>query len=488
MSDRPRICFNAIVKNEEAVILRCLKSFAPWCDTWCIVDTGSTDRTMELITNFFAEQKMEGQLHSRPWVDFEFNRNEALDLARAMLGPEDYCLCADADEELTTQAGFKLPSPMTATKYDVAIEHGCTFHRPRFYQAYKYSWAYPTHEALLPEKGVIEYTVYLDKILIKSYTDGARAKDAARWLRDAASLDAAIAVRERGELWRGRELQLSRLYFYSGNSYYHAGAYEKALEQYTHRIKINEFDQETFQAYYMMAKVKMDMKKDRETIMGAFLQAYAFRPSRYEPIYHLIKYLMDNGDYEVARLFADRMLTAEIPGDTLFVEKWAYAEGKRLARILLKPTPSDSIQLATQQYLHKRWTGVLETLKPLKLKTLSVDEKFTYFDLSFIAHSWLGKRADAIAMLKRITEMPLKHWKRHVYRLFSYYVNVYKEPLESLPREVQLEYLIQEAQVKKKDEQTVEKPTTAEDPSVKPTTTEESSVKPEVSSEASTVS
>jgi glycosyltransferase involved in cell wall biosynthesis len=436
----PTVCLNMIVKNEEKVIERALRTFFPLYDTWCIIDTGSTDRTMEIITSFFEQKGMKGQLHQRPWVDFEYNRNEALELARAMLGPEDYCLLADADEELVIEPGFRLPKPLTATQYTCDIQHGCRFARTRFYKAHYYEWWYPTHEALCPAKEFQDTCHFLPKLWINSHTDGARAQDPARWLRDAASLDAAIEIREKDELWRGKPLKLSRLYFYSGNSYFHAGEYAKALQRYEQRMVINEFDEEVFQAYYMRAKAKKELKRPRDEAVGAFLEAYLQRPTRYEPIYHLVSYLMENGDYEGARLFAAQLRKAVAPVDILFVEEWCYREGKHLASLLLDPTPTQAIQLATHQYVHKRWHAVLETLRPLKLKDLSPQDKFTYHDLSHIAYSWLGRKPEGLASVLKIFLMPLKHWRSHLKRMVESYVEYYGQPLSALSDELQREY------------------------------------------------
>ena len=46
------ICLNMIVKNEGHIITRLLKSVLPIIDTYVICDTGSTDDTPQIITNF----------------------------------------------------------------------------------------------------------------------------------------------------------------------------------------------------------------------------------------------------------------------------------------------------------------------------------------------------------------------------------------------------------------------------------------------------
>ncbi|WP_229885463.1 glycosyltransferase, partial [Streptomyces tanashiensis] len=84
---RPSICLCMIVKNEAAVIERCLASVRGLVDTWVISDTGSTDGTQELIRK--ALDGIPGELHEETWVNFGHNRS--LNIAHA-LGRADYLL------------------------------------------------------------------------------------------------------------------------------------------------------------------------------------------------------------------------------------------------------------------------------------------------------------------------------------------------------------------------------------------------------------
>src|SRR5579862_113064 len=95
------VCLNMIVKNEKDVIKTCLATVKPFIDYWVIVDTGSTDGTQRIIQDFM--KGIPGELHERPWVDFAFNRNEALRLAK---DKADYLLLIDADEYFTCDQGF----------------------------------------------------------------------------------------------------------------------------------------------------------------------------------------------------------------------------------------------------------------------------------------------------------------------------------------------------------------------------------------------
>lgn len=71
-TDLPTLCLNMIVKNESRIIKRLLESVAPWIDSYCICDTGSTDNTVEIIETFFKKRVYPGLLSK--------NRFEILDI------------------------------------------------------------------------------------------------------------------------------------------------------------------------------------------------------------------------------------------------------------------------------------------------------------------------------------------------------------------------------------------------------------------------
>lgn len=79
-----------IVKNEELTIHKCLSSLQDVVDEIIVVDTGSTDRTMEIAKEFGAS------IYQYEWDgDFSNARNESLRHANG-----DYILVIDADEYL----------------------------------------------------------------------------------------------------------------------------------------------------------------------------------------------------------------------------------------------------------------------------------------------------------------------------------------------------------------------------------------------------
>lgn len=91
VQSRLSVCL--IVKNEERFLAQCLKSVRELAQQIVVVDTGSTDRTVEIAKEFGAE------VHSFTWCDdFSAARNAALQHVTG-----DWVLALDADEELSAK-------------------------------------------------------------------------------------------------------------------------------------------------------------------------------------------------------------------------------------------------------------------------------------------------------------------------------------------------------------------------------------------------
>ncbi len=95
---KPRISLCMIVKDEESFLEQCLRSAAACVDEMVIVDTGSTDRTVEIARTHGAT------VHHFKWCDdFAAARNFALTHASG-----DWILSLDADEVLAPETPAKI--------------------------------------------------------------------------------------------------------------------------------------------------------------------------------------------------------------------------------------------------------------------------------------------------------------------------------------------------------------------------------------------
>jgi glycosyltransferase involved in cell wall biosynthesis len=95
-----------ITKNEESNIARCLDSIKDIADEVVVYDTGSTDRTIDILNGFSKRANVKGfdlKVYRGEWKnDFSEARNNALDNAKG-----DWIFFIDADEELLNPNDLK---------------------------------------------------------------------------------------------------------------------------------------------------------------------------------------------------------------------------------------------------------------------------------------------------------------------------------------------------------------------------------------------
>ncbi len=154
-----------IVKNEEDCLGRCLDSLKGIVDEMIVVDTGSTDRTVEI-----AKEKGASVYHFDWTGDFSEARNYSFSLAKC-----DYIYTADADEELdedNRQRFLKLKEDIGRLNVDVVQMYYCnqlqfrTVYnydrelRPKLYKRLReFLWIDPIHEQVSLEPVVCDCDV-----------------------------------------------------------------------------------------------------------------------------------------------------------------------------------------------------------------------------------------------------------------------------------------------------------------------------------------
>lgn len=294
-----------IVKNEAAVIERCLASVKPVLSRWSIVDTGSTDGTQEIIRKFMAD--VPGKLHECSWKEYDGSRTEALELARAECDGEGWLMLIDADETAEFEGELVLPDGYDC--YDGWIKRpGASnpWGRSTFARASK-RWHYvlPRHEGLYClDAALPTASEPLRGMLITSSFEGARAKEDgyARFMRDGEVLEAWISKNP-------AHFALSRAVYYAGKSYHTAASskhpfdrrvMQKAIALYLRRAEMAGYPQEAFAACYQAAQCMILCAYPWERAQQIYLKAYALRASRAEPIFNIARYYREQGDAERA--------------------------------------------------------------------------------------------------------------------------------------------------------------------------------------------
>ena len=108
LNKKPFLSLIMIVKNEEAFLAQCLESVHDIVDEMVIVDTGSSDKTVEIAESFGA------QIYHHPWQNsFSEARNYGLPFAKG-----EWLLQLDADEELMREDIPLLKQYLNSSEYN----------------------------------------------------------------------------------------------------------------------------------------------------------------------------------------------------------------------------------------------------------------------------------------------------------------------------------------------------------------------------------
>jgi len=299
-----------IVKNERSILRQCLESVKPHIDCWVIVDTGSTDGTQELVREVM--EGIPGELHERPWVDFAYNRNEALALAKTKA---THALFLDADEQLVCPQKFP---PLTQQTYFISVREPTADYLRIFLIDLSLPWQWKglVHETLVcPEAST---STVLSGMHIRSDSSlGARSRDPDKYLKDAALLEKALA----------QDPTDSRSVFYLAQSYLNAGKLDRALDNYQKRSSMGGWDQEVFWSLYQVGVILERQHAPFPDIIATYTAAYRYRPTRAEPLYRLARYFLIQNNPFLAYTTAKQGLSLPLPPDNVFVERWIYRFG-----------------------------------------------------------------------------------------------------------------------------------------------------------------
>jgi len=313
-----KLCLNMIVKNESKVIGRLLESVAPYIDSYCICDTGSTDNTIALITQFFQDRGIEGKIVQEPFRDFGYNRSYALKQCESMENA-DYVLLLDADMVFWVQPTLNVQAWKNSLTLDAYYMYQGS---ENFY--YKnvrivknnnntYYWGV-THEFVKTPEGSRYATVPKTSIFINDIGDGGAKSD--KFERDIRLLKKGLEEIPNND----------RYTFYLANSYRDHGDYELAIETYRKRIEIGGWHEEVWYSYYSIGQCYKRLGKMMEAI-DAWMEAYQFFPQRIENLYEIANHYRYIGKNQLAYMFcniARKQVELHPSPDYLFMYKDVY--------------------------------------------------------------------------------------------------------------------------------------------------------------------
>lgn len=309
-----------IVKDEAAVIERCLESVRPHITRWSILDTGSTDGTQEIIRKYMAD--LPGQLHESSWKQFSGSRTEAIELARKECDNRGWLLLIDADEIYLPRGPIELSDEFLAYTAWVARCVGCQAWARFTYLHASRPWYFelPRHEGLYCREHAPSREYPLENSFILSTTEGARAKvdPYDRYMEDARVLEQWIVQNPSSPF-------LSRAQYYLAQSYRDAStgksptdraASQKSIVHYLRRAELGGYEQEVFSSYLWAADGMLKCGYPWEKVQQTLLQAFNHRSIRAEPLFKIGNYYRVQGQHALAEIFLRKAASLTIPRDS----------------------------------------------------------------------------------------------------------------------------------------------------------------------------
>jgi len=294
---RPTIVFATMCKNEEHCILETLKSVAPYIDYWIVCDTGSTDKTIELVKNFFAEKGIPGELHEDSWVGFDHNKTLMIQRAK---DKADYIMHLDADDQLVGEFKFSLKES-GKDAYFIPVKRGDAEWKNLILFKAEYTWkfcgvAHTTIKALEnPNWNTGDLSHY--GYYISGEGIGSRAFDPKKYLYDAERLQKQFW----DTLVSDPDGLNNRSIFYTAQSYMDYGMYKEALQWNRLYLKVKDtWIEEQFEAQMRVSQCLMYLGEDSNQVILEMEKAIQISPDRAEPHYHLGKYLNSIGNHGLA--------------------------------------------------------------------------------------------------------------------------------------------------------------------------------------------
>ncbi len=318
-----------IVKDEEHIIKECLESMAPFIDRYDITDTGSTDKTKEIIKEFFEEKGIPGEVYDHEWDGFGKSRTQSL--RNAEKGGADYGWVIDADDMMKGE--FIFPEDVDLDAYSLRIKRGdFTWWRNQIFRL-DGTWVYtgvlheyaenPTkQEAGSLKQGRLQSEGYH----VEARTMGARnvGIDPVDKYKKDAELFLSCLTNEEDPNY---EPTNARYHFYLAQSYFDSKQWEPAMEWYMKRAELGGWEEEVFYSLFRVAICSSLREDPWEKTMQYFLSAWNYRPVRAEPLYQIARIYRLSGHPRLGYLFAKQAQNIPFPQqDILFLanEVWEW--------------------------------------------------------------------------------------------------------------------------------------------------------------------
>ena len=309
----PKLALNFICKDEERVIERMLNSSNGILDLIVALDTGSTDRTIELIKKYGVDNNIPTYVFERPFDTFDKSRNFAMDKLREVVKELDWNsndvwgMWYDCDEQLVIDSKFD----KTQFNKDLFMINtfigSMKYTRNTFFRVSKpFRWYGVVHEFIVcDEKNITSGLA--ENIHVNVSMDGAswQGDISKKYLGHAHKLEAYIAENREDP----------RQIFYCAQSYHDSASMKdnreeneerlrRSLRYYRERVsRTDGYHEEIYYSQYRIGVIMRLLEESWNLTHQELLKAYAIDPLRAESIKVIIDYYMQMNEWHMAYMY-----------------------------------------------------------------------------------------------------------------------------------------------------------------------------------------
>jgi glycosyltransferase involved in cell wall biosynthesis len=317
-----KISVAIIVKNEEDIIRRCLNCVSKFADQIVVVDTGSTDKTKEIINEEYSSvelydsKKFNKDTH---FSDFEFGtaKNEAVDRC---VNP--WVIWWDADDFMDDASIDKIKITARDSALDVIYDFRIVFGTSKFYHSrmlpngkgIRFDEDHSCHEFLTAKKGIRRFK--RDDIKIQ-HLPGKKG--------GLPSAERNVKIMEKDYYVKGRKD--SRTLFYLANSYRELKNNKEAIKFYEEYLSKSKWKEERLFARYYKSRCHFMLEENRKAVNEA-LMAITEDDRFAEPYCFLGDMYSSFGKYEKAKAWYTmaKILKSPPKDSVLFVMPNLYSD------------------------------------------------------------------------------------------------------------------------------------------------------------------
>lgn len=396
----PRIGLVMMLKNEEKRLSVSLESIIGTVSALIIYDTGSTDNTIKIVSDFSEKNKINLYLIQGEFVDFATSRNVVLDYADTI--DVNFLLLLDCNDELKNGEGLKkFANAMFKEKYTgfLTCQQWFSGALDKYYNIRfvrnKSGWRYrgSVHEWMKDTTSTTDaptHPIYRMPDDIVLYQD--RSKDDNKSLKRF-NRDKVLLLEE-----FKKNPSEPRTLFYLAQTCGSLNQFDESLYYNKLRLELDGFEEEKFHAYLRCGDCALQLRHEWQDVMAWYMKAF-HHSMRAEPLSKIGDYYIHKASLEMetkgnkasnywtlAYMFIKQACELKYPEDAiLFVDRGVYIyyrwyqmgrigfyvgkfqEGRDACIIAIKESPNETMKTVNQNNL-KIYDDVMNKIKDIETK------------------------------------------------------------------------------------------------------------------------